>query len=225
MEVYDGVPVVVYPSADDLSRFREKRPPQAIADGLLRVCIGDGMCAIFTDRPAVRAIVSSGVYFNMNEYGRGGVRKDQSYIARLIMQPRGKDVVDHYNQASRDCRDENMRVVSIGVNNINRERTTETGVRGVIRYGAAFAAFWTEEDGTKTYDRIPIGLYGKDAALNIAIRSRKRAENNISHYILAAIPPIGYTPSRHYLHPKYFDSTVVIDPLAPIEYISKEWFQ
>jgi len=121
-----------------------------------------------------------------------------------------------------------MRVTSVKVNAVNTTRKPRSGTIGVSkqrqnRGGRAYywRANWTGPDGKVAYRNFSVAKY-EDEAKYMAIYVRNMMTARQAHYVLAAVPPQGYDPSRHELNPKYFDASVDIDPEAPIAYISKD---
>lgn len=79
-------------------------------------------------------------YAAHNIYLRPNVRERRLVMHRLIMNPPGHMQIDHINHNGLDNRKENLRVVTIRENSMNRVDKSSTGYTGVVRYGTRFNA-------------------------------------------------------------------------------------
>mgnify|MGYP001603703490 FL=1 len=104
------------------------------------------------------------------------------YMHRVLMQPKGKDVVDHLDRDGLNNRRSNLRVTPCGTN-VQRQyrirRIGKSGFRGVRQEGPSrFAAilcadykqrrlgmFLTAEDAAMAYDKAALERFGEVAAL------------------------------------------------------------
>jgi hypothetical protein len=141
----------------------------------------------------------------------------------MLMQPVPADkVVDHFNRNRLDCRIENLRIVSQSANIANSARQkSASGVNGVTKQNANWTAKWIDDDIVFSRS-FSIAKYGNGQALQLATDARAKAIAHIPAYQEALVPPTGYDPAKHALHPMYFDAAFEIDPTAPIIYIPRQ---
>lgn len=139
----------------------------------------------------VAGTLNSNGYYVVN---RGASRK---LVHHLILElegsviPRNKEV-DHENRIRTDNRRTNLRVVPRVVNarNHTRNSNNRTGITGVHldenTRGAAtylnYVATWFDEDGRKRSAKFSCRKYGKEGAMNLAVRRREEEIAKLKHY-------------------------------------------
>ncbi len=112
-------------------------------------------------------------------------------LARLIMSPTDKMVVDHINGDPLDNRRANLRVCTSTTNNRNRAKRSGTSsqFKGVTRSGPGWVAtisenylkrwlgrFETETAAAQAYDAAARAIFGNDGAFNFPTKGEQAAQ-------------------------------------------------
>lgn len=134
-----------------------------VVDGALaRIPLTRGLVALIdaVDVPLVSGVnwcacPSRKTFYAHRTISRRGCQR-KVILHRLLMAPPPGMHVDHVNGDGLDCRRENMRIVTLLQNNLNRGKrvTNKVGLKGVSQLGNRYRAE-IQTDGVKTY----LGLF------------------------------------------------------------------
>jgi hypothetical protein len=99
-------------------------------------------------------------------------------VHKLIMNPLSGMVVDHINKNGLDNRKENLRVVTVSINNRNSNLRIDnsSSVRGVSKFKNRYRVFWYDNNKIKHSKSFSILKYGELEAFNLAVKCRQEQE-------------------------------------------------